>query len=203
MSTAGCPGSIAWCSGSHDPVTLSSATCERIPSTGYVGRSTISCTTRPPVACCCSLEPWSPWCWPIPLGARRITTCGKYRWDWYLGGYRLERSLHHWVNDGLMALFFFVVGLELKREVVGGELSDPRKALLPVAAGFGDDHASAALHAAQSPRLIHRQRLGCAHGHGHRLRARYHGAAGQQGACGAQGLCLTTVAITTTWAACW
>ena len=49
----------------------------------------------------------------------------------------LKRSLHHWVNDGLMAMFFFVVGLELKREVVGGQLSEPSQAILPVAAGFG------------------------------------------------------------------
>lgn len=49
----------------------------------------------------------------------------------------LRGTLHHWINDGLMALFFFVVGLELKREVVGGELSRPRDALLPVAAGLG------------------------------------------------------------------
>lgn len=49
----------------------------------------------------------------------------------------LELSIHHWINDGLMAIFFFVVGLELKREIVAGELSNPRKAILPVMAAFG------------------------------------------------------------------
>lgn len=51
--------------------------------------------------------------------------------------WKLERTLHHWINDGLMAMFFFVVGLELKREVVGGQLSRPSQAILPVAAGIG------------------------------------------------------------------
>mgnify|MGYP001754749499 FL=1 len=48
-----------------------------------------------------------------------------------------EYSIHHWINEGLMAVFFFVVGLELKREIVGGELSNPRKALLPIGAAIG------------------------------------------------------------------
>ena len=46
-------------------------------------------------------------------------------------------SLHHWINDGLMAVFFFVVGLEIKRELAIGELSSLRKAALPVAAAVG------------------------------------------------------------------
>jgi NhaA family Na+:H+ antiporter len=46
-------------------------------------------------------------------------------------------SLHHWINDGLMVVFFFVVGLEIKRELVVGELSSFNKAALPVAAAVG------------------------------------------------------------------
>ncbi|WP_165070034.1 Na+/H+ antiporter NhaA [Paludisphaera rhizosphaerae] len=53
------------------------------------------------------------------------------------GSFELIEPLLHWVNDGLMTLFFFVVGLEIKRELVSGELADPRKALLPIVAAFG------------------------------------------------------------------
>lgn len=54
-----------------------------------------------------------------------------------LGVVAVSKSLHHWVNDGLMALFFFVVGLEIKRELLHGALSDPRKAALPAFAAMG------------------------------------------------------------------
>ncbi len=54
-----------------------------------------------------------------------------------IGGWKLEKTLHHWVNDGLMTLFFFVVGLELKREIMVGELADLRKAALPMIAAIG------------------------------------------------------------------
>jgi NhaA family Na+:H+ antiporter len=54
-----------------------------------------------------------------------------------IAGYSISNSLHHWINDGLMAMFFFVVGLELKREVIGGDLSSPRHAILPLAAALG------------------------------------------------------------------
>lgn len=54
-----------------------------------------------------------------------------------IGAWKLEMSLHHWVNDALMALFFFLVGMELKREILVGELSDLRKATLPIVAAIG------------------------------------------------------------------
>lgn len=63
----------------------------------------------------------------------------------------LEYSLHHWINDGLMAIFFFVVGLELKREIVGGELSDLRKALLPIGAAVGGMLVPAIIYFALNP----------------------------------------------------
>ena len=53
------------------------------------------------------------------------------------GPLRLEESLGHLINDGLMALFFFVVGLEIKRALVLGELRNPRDATLPVLAALG------------------------------------------------------------------
>ena len=53
------------------------------------------------------------------------------------GDASFKLSLHHWINDGLMVIFFFVVGLEVKRELVVGELSSFNKAALPVAAAIG------------------------------------------------------------------
>ncbi len=53
------------------------------------------------------------------------------------GSFSISEDLLHWVNDGLMTVFFFVVGLEIKRELVRGELRDPRTASLPVLAAVG------------------------------------------------------------------
>ncbi len=72
----------------------------------------------------------SPWrsayeaLWTAPLGFQ-------------LAGWTFERDLRWWVNDGLMAVFFFVVGLEIRREIHRGELSELRRAALPVAAAVG------------------------------------------------------------------
>lgn len=53
-------------------------------------------------------------------------------WDW-----SISHTLKHWINDGAMVLFFFVIGLEVKREFVHGELSSPRQALFPGMAALG------------------------------------------------------------------
>jgi NhaA family Na+:H+ antiporter len=65
-----------------------------------------------------------------------------------LGGATLSKSALHWINDGLMVLFFFFVGLELKHEVLDGHLRSPRQALLPLAAAAGGMLFPALLYAA-------------------------------------------------------
>lgn len=59
---------------------------------------------------------------------------------------RLDYSIEHWVNDGLMAIFFLLVGLEIEREIYIGELADFRNALLPIMAALGGMLIPAALH---------------------------------------------------------
>src|SRR5687767_6971356 len=54
-----------------------------------------------------------------------------------LGDLRLSLDLAHWVNDGLMTLFFLVIGLEVRREFDRGELRERRRAALPLIAGLG------------------------------------------------------------------
>jgi NhaA family Na+:H+ antiporter len=71
--------------------------------------------------------------WHTPIGIR-------------VGDFTFERSLGWFVNDGLMVIFFFVVGLEIRREIHHGELSDARRAALPAAAALGGMVAPALLY---------------------------------------------------------
>jgi NhaA family Na+:H+ antiporter len=83
----------------------------------------------------------SPWSgsyaalWHTPIGLK-------------LGPWAFERDLHFWINDGLMTIFFFVVGLEIRREIHRGELSELRRAALPLAAALGGMLVPAAIYAA-------------------------------------------------------
>ena len=65
-----------------------------------------------------------------------------------LGPWTLSYPLHTWINDGLMVIFFFVVGLEIKRELLVGELSNPRQALFPAVAALGGMVVPALLYTA-------------------------------------------------------
>lgn len=67
------------------------------------------------------------------------------------GSWQLEMTLHHFINDGLMALFFFLVGLELKREILVGELANLRNAVLPIGAAIGGMVVPALIYFAINP----------------------------------------------------
>ncbi len=68
-----------------------------------------------------------------------------------IGGWSITNSLQHWVNDGLMTIFFFIVGVEIKRELTEGELSDLATARLPVAAALGGMLVPAVIYIAWNP----------------------------------------------------
>ncbi|MDD3442183.1 MAG: Na+/H+ antiporter NhaA [Sulfurimonas denitrificans] len=57
--------------------------------------------------------------------------------DIFVGNYGFSKSIHHWINDGLMAIFFFIIGLEIKRNILVGELSNIKVAMLPILAAIG------------------------------------------------------------------
>ena len=54
-----------------------------------------------------------------------------------VGSWQLSHTIHHWINDGLMAIFFFIIGLEIKREILVGELSNIKVAILPILSAIG------------------------------------------------------------------
>jgi NhaA family Na+:H+ antiporter len=72
----------------------------------------------------------SPW-------AASYVTFWEYDLSLSIGGFTIAADLRHWVNDGLMAIFFLVISLEIKRELVRGELRKIRAAILPVIAAIG------------------------------------------------------------------
>jgi Na+:H+ antiporter, NhaA family len=109
---------------------------QRFFATSAAGGLVLLATTA--VALAWANSPWADayhhlWDAPVTVGAP---------------GFGFTLSLHHWVNDGLMAVFFFLVGLEIKREVLVGELASRRTATLPVAAALGGMLVPAALYAA-------------------------------------------------------
>ncbi len=57
--------------------------------------------------------------------------------EFAFGSWKLSYSIHHWINDGLMAIFFFIIGLEIKREIMVGELSNIKVAILPILSAIG------------------------------------------------------------------
>ncbi len=75
--------------------------------------------------------------WANSPGAHYYTVLWHTPFTVGLGSFSLSHELHFWVNDALMAVFFFVVGLEIKRELLAGELASARQAALPILAALG------------------------------------------------------------------
>lgn len=93
----------------------------------------LACTV---VASALANSPWSD----------RFADIWQTRVGFSFGAFELKKPLLLWINDGAMTIFFFVIGLEIKREIVFGELRDPRKAALPAAAAIGGMIVPAAIY---------------------------------------------------------
>ena len=89
-----------------------------------------------------------------------------------VGHLSITEDLRHWVNDALMTLFFFVVGLEIKRELAEGELRQPRTAALPALAALGGMLVPALIFLAFNPSAPGNDRVGNPGRHRHRVRRR-------------------------------
>ena len=86
-------------------------------------------------------SPWSEWytrLWETPLVIQ-------------LDGHGLDMDLHGWVSDGLMVVFFLLVGLEVRQELAVGELTDRRRIVVPLVAGVGGMVVPAVLYLALNP----------------------------------------------------
>lgn len=68
-----------------------------------------------------------------------------------LPDFQLSKTLHHWINDGLMAIFFLLVGLELKREILVGELANLKQAMFPIVAAIGGMVVPVAIYLSINP----------------------------------------------------
>ena len=90
-------------------------------------------------------------------------------WELELTLSTIQLPVHAWINDALMAMFFFLVGMEIKHEIVHGELADIRKAALPIVGALGGMVLPALLYRGAELRRTRPARLGRAHGHRHRL----------------------------------
>lgn len=86
--------------------------------------------------------------WANSPYAQSYFSLWEYRLSIGIGEFALSKTLHHWINDGLMAVFFFMVGLEIKRELMVGELSSSKKAMLPIVAAIGGMIGPALIYAA-------------------------------------------------------
>jgi NhaA family Na+:H+ antiporter len=97
-------------------------------------------------------------CTIVSISIANLSTGSAYSNFWQLNFGGL--TLAHWVNDGLMAIFFLLVGLELERELYSGELSSPKKAVLPLFAALGGMLTPALLHFALNMHTSTRSGMG-------------------------------------------
>ena len=167
------PGNLARCAGksgrqscrrpSEPPVTALPASSAAAPGPRPAG-SRPSCARRRSAAPCSWSPPPSPLVWANSPWADAYATLRDTRVG--PAALHLDLTLGTWAADGLLAIFFFVAGLELKREFVAGDLRDPRRAALPVAAAVGGMAVPALLFVAGQPRRRGRRR--CAAGRSRR-----------------------------------